>query len=81
MPTCAAKPAPKRSMASITSTTGTTVQAVALSTESHHTAPSSVASTDQERSTANWAIQKRHATQLASPTSRSAPRRRTSSPL
>ena len=80
MPICAVRPAPMRSMAIITSSTGTAVQAVALSSESQITWGATCAA-DSGRSSPNCRMHSPQATLVASPTRRSEPRRRTSSPL
>ena len=81
MPACEARAEPMRSIDSITNTTGKTVQRLALSTESHHTAASRSTTTLKGRNTANCPTHSTQATQLARPTRRKAPRRPTHSPL
>ena len=80
MPICAAAAAPMRSIAIITISTGATVQAVAFSTDSHSTGGATCAALHGRRSR-NCAMHSMQATLLASPVSRSAPSRFTSSPL
>ncbi len=80
MPACAAAPAPMRSIAIITSSTGTAVQNTALSTDRPSTSGATSAA-ESGRNTTNWAMQHTHATVVARPTSRSEPTRRTISPL
>ena len=80
MPICAAAPAPMRSIAIITISTGAAVHSSALSTDSHTTSGATrAAASGRVRAKCN-----RHSTQatlVARPTSRSEPRRCTSSPL
>ena len=73
-------PAPMRSMAIITISTGAAVHKVALSTDNQITSGATAAALNG-RSTANCSRQHRHATVVASPTNRSDPRRCTISPL
>ena len=80
MPTCAVRLEPMRSMAIMTSSTGATVQTVALISESQSTSGTTEAAAIG-RSHKNCRMQHKHATVVASPTRRSEPRRRTSSPL
>ena len=72
--------APMRSIAIITSSTGMAVHSVALSSDSQITSGATAAAL-KGRSTTNCSRQHRHATDVASPTSRSEPRRLTISPL
>ena len=80
MPACAAMPAPMRSMAIMTMSTGAAVQRMAFSTDSHNTSGATMAA-PKGRSATNWARQHRQATVVAKPTRRSAPMRCTISPL
>ena len=80
MPTCAVRLEPMRSMAIITSSTGATVQTVALMSESQSTSGATAAAS-MGRSHKNCKMQHRQATVVARPTRRSEPRRCTSSPL
>ncbi|MNF11579.1 hypothetical protein D3C80_2128200 [compost metagenome] len=73
-------PAPMRSIAIITISTGTAVHSVALSTDSQITSGATSAAL-MGRSTTNCSRQHRQATVVAKPTRRSEPRRLTSSPL
>ena len=77
---CAAIVAPTRSIAIITISTGAKVHSVALRSESQITS-GATASAATGRSRKNCAMQKKHATVVASPVRRSAPSRLTSSPL
>ncbi|MCY1383655.1 hypothetical protein D9M69_718040 [compost metagenome] len=81
MPVCAARPAPMRSIAIITITTGAKVHSVALSSESQITSGATAVAALMGRSRTNCSRQRRHATLVARPTSRMEPRRLTSSPL
>ena len=81
MPVCAATPAPMRSIAIMTISTGAKVQASAFNADSHHTAGARSASPDTGRASRNCAMHKPQATEVASPVSRMAPRRLTHSPL
>ena len=81
IPTCAASPEPMRSIAIMTSITGTTVHAVALNSDSHSTSGATANAVSSGRKITNWAIHSTHATLVANPTKRSEPRRCTSSPL
>ena len=81
MPVCAASAEPMRSMAIITSSTGTAVQAVALSSDSQITCGATASAVSSGRSTANCAMHSTQATDVASPTRRSEPMRCTISPL
>ncbi|EER58950.1 hypothetical protein AcdelDRAFT_3474 [Acidovorax delafieldii 2AN] len=80
MPVCAAMPAPMRSIAIITMSTGTAVHRVALSTDSQTTSGATAAAL-RGRTSTNCSRQHRHATVVARPTSRSEPMRCTISPL
>ena len=80
MPVCAVRPGPMRSMAIMTKRTGSTVQAVALSSESHSTG-SGTQAVARGLSSTNCSRQKPQATEVARPARRKAPRRRTSCPL
>ena len=80
MPHCAASGAPMRSIAIITITTGAKVVSVALSSDSHSTA-SGTTTADAGRRMNSCAIANRQATLVAAPVRRSAPMRRTTSPL
>ena len=80
MPTCEASEGPRRSTAIITSSTGTAVHSVALSTDSQITSGATCAATSGLTSR-NCAMQHTQANAVASPTSRSEPRRCTNSPL
>jgi hypothetical protein len=81
MPVCAATAGPMRSMAIMTIRTGTAVHTVALSTESQMTSGASCIATLNGRVSTNCRMHSTHATVVASPTSRSDPRRLTNSPL
>ena len=65
MPVCAVSPGPIRSMAIITISTGATVQAEALSSDSHITC-GAMPSSDKGRSSTNCKMQHKQATVLAS---------------
>ena len=80
MPVWAAMPAPMRSMAIITMSTGAAVHSVALSTDSQITSGATTAAL-RGRSSTNCSRQHRQATVVARPTSRSEPMRLTISPL
>ena len=80
MPVCAVAPAPMRSMAIITISTGAKVQAVAFSSDSHSTAGGTTAAV-KGLTSRNCTMHSTQATDVARPVSRSEPRRRTSSPL
>ena len=81
IPTWAARPAPTRSIAIMTSTTGTTVHKVALRTESHTTSGATSHTEARGRNTTNCVIHSTHATLVARPTRRIEPSRWTISPL
>ena len=80
MPVCAVVPAPTRSMAIITMSTGAAVHSVAFRMDSQTTSGATTAAL-RGRSNTNCNRHSRHATEVARPTSRSEPRRRTISPL
>jgi len=80
MPVCAASPEPMRSIAIITMSTGAKVHSVALSTESQITSGATSAAL-MGRNNTNCTRHNTQATLVARPTSRSEPRRCTSSPL
>ncbi len=80
MPVCAARPAPMRSIAIITISTGAKVHRVALSSDSQMTSGATAAA-DSGRSSPNCAMHSTQATVVARPTRRVEPRRLTSSPL
>ncbi len=80
MPTCAAMLAPTRSTPNITSSTGTAVHSVALSSDSHSTGGATWAAASGLTSR-NCAMQQALATVEARPTRRRLPMRCTSSPL
>ena len=65
MPTCAASAGPIRATASITASTGNTVQAVPLSSDSHHTAAGSDNSAPAGFSHRYWPMHSTQATVLA----------------
>jgi hypothetical protein len=81
IPVCAVRAGPTRSMAIITSRTGTAVHSTAFNTDSHTTCGATSRATETGRSTRNCAMQHRHATLVASPTRRSEPMRCTIWPL
>ena len=83
MPICELSPEPMRSMAIITISTGATVQAVPLISDSQSTAGATWAdaSGSCRWSSRNWAMQSAQATVEARPVRRSAPSRPTTSPL
>ena len=80
MPVCEVNAGPMRSIAIMTSNTGSTVQAVALSSDSHSTGSGTHAE-DRGRSKANCSRQKPQAADVASPARRKEPSRWTSWPL
>ena len=81
MPVCAASGAPMRSMAIITINTGANVHSTAFSSDNHSTGAGWASARLTGRSTRNCAMHSTQATLVARPVRRSAPRRRTSSPL
>src|SRR5690606_15404348 len=80
MPICEAWPEPTREIPSITSSTGATVHSVPLASDSQYTSAGR-ANADNGRSSRNWPMHSRQATELHSAVSRTAPTLPTSSPL
>ena len=80
MPVCAVSVAPMRSIAIITISTGANVHSVAFKIDKPMTSGATTAA-ESGRSSTNCSRHSKHATIVAQPVRRSAPRRLTSSPL